>query len=124
MRAHEFVIESRSGKITKRQQYGTVGLNIYRNGEQGGSGNYTMNRIGLAAAATDGTFVPEIDPQSWVGNYKTAHPYTKEEQDKLKMAYKAVGARYEDLNSGDLESQEPPGGNVKSPVVSFKGYPR
>jgi len=124
MRAHEFVTESQSGKITKRQQYGTVGLNRYRNGDRGGSSNYTMNRLGLAAAATDGTFVPDIDEKSWVGNYKTAHPYTKEEQDKLKMAYKAVGARYEDLNDGDLESQEPPGGNVKSPVVAFKGYPR
>ena len=124
MRASEFIVETRQGQITKRQQYGTVGLNRYRNADRGGSSNYTMNRLGLAAAATDGTFVPDIDEKSWVGNYKTAHPYTKAEQDKLKMAYRAVGARYEDLNHGDLESQEPPGGNVKSPVVAFKGYPR
>jgi hypothetical protein len=42
----------------------------------------------------------------------------------LKMAYKAAGAKYQDLNNGDMDSEEPPGGNIKSPVISFKGYPR
>jgi hypothetical protein len=83
-----------------------------------------MNRLGLALAATDGTFVPEVGTESWIGKNKSAHPYTKEEQQMLKMAYKAVGAKYQDLNNGDLESGEPPGGNDKSIVVAFKGYPR
>jgi len=78
----------------------------------------------MAAAATDGTFKPDIDEESWVGNSKTAHPYTQEEADMLKMAYRAVGASYQDLNKGDMESQEPPGGNAKSPIKAFKGYPR
>ena len=122
MRAREFITEAPEGHITKRQQYGTVGLNTYRNGERGGNTNYTMNRIGLAVAATDGTFVPDIAPESWVGNNKTAHPYTKADQDKLKMAYRAVGARYDDVNHGDLESKEPPGGNATSPIKGFRGY--
>jgi hypothetical protein len=124
MRAREFVSENQQGRVTKRQQSGTVGLNTYRNGDRGGNSTYTMNRLGMAAGMTDGSFVPDIDEKSWVGTDKTVHPYTQQEQDKLKMAYRAVGARYRDLNKGDLESEEPPGGNAKSPVVAFKGYPR
>lgn len=123
MRAHEFISEGHQSKITKRQQSGTVGLNVYTD-SHGVSSTYTMNRLGLAVAATDGTFVPEIDERSWVGTHKTTHPYTPEEQQMLKMAYQAVGAEYYDLNNGDLESQEPPGGNTKSLAVAFKGYPR
>jgi hypothetical protein len=122
MRAREFVTE-RKGEITKRQQWGTVGLHTFKDASRWSS-TYKLNRLMMAAAATDGTFVPEIDEESWVGNQKTAHPFTQEEADILKMAYKAVGASYQDLNRGDLESQEPPGGNDKSPIQAFRGYPR
>ena len=69
-------------------------------------------------------FMPDMDMKSWVGKHKSAHPYTKEEQDMLKMAYKAAGARWVDLNHGDMDSEEAPGGNTKSPVKGFRGYPR
>ena len=78
----------------------------------------------MAAACTDGTFVPDIDEKSWFGKEKTAHPYTKEEQNMLKMAYKAAGANWSDLNDGDMDSEEVPGTNTTSPVKGFKGYPR
>ena len=123
MRAREFVTEMRHGRITKRHQFGTRGLHLYGDSLKQNS-NYTMNRVMMAAAATDGTFVPELDGRSWVGTAKTAHPYTEEEAEILKMAYKAAGARYKDLNKGDLESEEPPGGNDRSPVIAFRGYPR
>jgi len=127
MRAHEFarksIVEVAAAKITKRQQSGTRGLNTFYDGEKWNT-DYTLNRVMMAAACTDGTFVPEIDAKSWFGKAKTAQPYTKEEQNMLKMAYKAAGATWSDLNHGDMDSEEPPGGNSKSPVVSFKGYPR
>lgn len=123
MRAREFVSETANAKISKRKQAGTRGLNTFSDGERWNT-DYTLNRVMMAVASTDGTFVPDIDQKSWVGKSKTAHPYTKEEQEMLKMAYKAAGADYEDLNHGDLESEEPPGGNIKSPVTGFKGYPR
>lgn len=123
MRAREFIQESENAKITKRKQFGTRGLNTFSDGEHWNT-DYTLNRVMMAVASTDGTFVPEIDEKSWVGKTKTAHPYTKEEQAMLKMAYKAAGADYQDLNHGDMDSEEPPGGNVKSPVTGFKGYPR
>jgi len=122
MRAREFVSEQK-GKITQRQQFGTVGLHLFGDASRMNS-SYTLNRLMMALAATDGTNDPEIDEESWIGKMKSAHPYTRQEAEMLKRAYRAVGANYTDLNHGDLESQEPPGGNPTSVVKPFKGYPR
>lgn len=124
MRAREFVTEANgNAKISQRRQAGTRGLNTFSDSDRR-STDYTLNRVMMAVAATDGTFVPDIDEKSWFGKDKTAHPYTKQEQDMLKMAYKAAGANYHDLNGGDLDSEEPPGGNTTSPIKGFRGYPR
>jgi hypothetical protein len=123
MRAREFVIEAKKGKITKRQQFGTVGLHLFGDGARQNS-TYTLNRLMMAAAMTDGSFVPDLDAESWIGKARSAHPYTEQEVEILKHAYKAVGATYTDLNNGDLDSEEPPGGNDRSPIQGFKGYPR
>jgi len=122
MRAREFVTEQQ-GRITKRQQFGTVGLHLFGDSTRQNS-TYTLNRLMMAAAITDGTFDPELDQESWIGKARSAHPYTEEEAEILKRAYKAVGATYKDLNQGDLESEEPPGGNDRSPIKAFRGYPR
>jgi hypothetical protein len=42
----------------------------------------------------------------------------------LKSAYKAVGSEWEDLNDGDMTSNELPSINKQSPVEGFKGYER
>ena len=124
MRAREFVAEGHvNARITKRQQSGTRGLNTFSDGERRNN-DYTLNRVMMAVAATDGTFLPDLDKKSWAGKDKTAHPYTQQEQDMLKMAYQAAGASYNDVNNGDMNSEEPPGGNVQSPIQAFKGYPR
>lgn len=121
MRAREFIIEAENADLSNRKRFPTRGLNLYSDSERWNS-DYTMNRVGMAAAATDGTFVPDIDTKSWVGKHKSAHPYTKEEQNMLKMAYQAAGAAWHDLNNGDMDSEEPPGGNTVSPIQGFKGY--
>lgn len=125
MRAHEFLKELRipNANISKRKRFGTRGLHLYGDGERW-SGDYVQHRVAMAAACTDGKIMPDIDPKSWVGKHKTAHPYTQEESNMLKLAYRAVGADFKDLNHGDIESDEPPGGNIASPIKSFKGYPR
>lgn len=124
MRAREFIAEADgNAKITKRQQDSTRGLNTFYDGEKWDT-DYTLNRVMMAAACTDGTFVPDVDPKSWFGKMKTAQPYTQEEQNMMKMAYKAAGANWEDLNDGDMRSEELPGTNKASPVTGFKGYPR
>ena len=123
MRAHEFLIEKRIGKIGKRQSQATVGLNKFRDKDLADRA-YELNRVMMAAATTDGTFVPDIDNESWAGRYNLAMPYTDVEQRMLEKAFQAVGSEYEDLNHGDLKSKELDSTNKRSPVTGFKGYPR
>jgi hypothetical protein len=123
MRALEFIAENGAGKISKRNQNATIGLHKFRD-KNLADRVYELNRIMMATAATDGTFVPKIDNESWAGRYDIAAPYTKEEHNMLLMAYKAAGSDFKDLNKGDLHSQEHPGVNAKSPVTAFQGYPR
>jgi len=123
MRAQEFVTEDAVGKISKRNQNATVGLNKFRD-NQYADRVYELNRIMMAVASTDGSFVPELDGESWSGRNNVAAPYTKQEQEMLNKAFKAVGSHHEDLNHGDMESKEHPAVNTTSPVKGFKGYPR
>ena len=123
MRAQEFVTEDKIGKMSKRQNQATVGMNKFRDAKFADR-VYELNRIMMAVASTDGTFVPDLDGESWAGRNNIAAPYTPEEQDMLKKAYQAVGSHHEDLNNGDLRSQEHPAVHVTSPVKAFAGYPR
>lgn len=123
MRAQEFVTEDKVGKMGKRLNQATVGLHKFRD-MQFADRVYELNRIMMAVASTDGTFVPDIDGESWAGRNNVAAPYTPEEQEMLKKAYQAIGSHYEDLNHGDLDSQEHPAVHTASPVKAFAGYPR
>lgn len=122
MRAHEFIIEGKKGKPSKRQQQSTVGLNVFAISQY--DRTYDLNRVMMAAASTDGRIVPDLSSESWVGKNNTAHPYTKVEQDMLKVAYKAAGIPFKDLNKGDLDSEELDSSHTESPVKPFKGYKR
>ena len=123
MRAQEFIAEDKVGKISKRNQNATVGLNKFRD-NQFADRVYELNRIMMAVACTDGTIDIEIDGESWSGRDNIAAPYTDVEQRMLEKAFKAVGSHHEDLNHGDLRSEEHPAVNKTSPVQGFKGYPR
>ena len=120
MRAKEFITEKKVGKLSKRQQHPTRGLHVFANSNF--DRTYDLNRVMMAVATTDGTFVPEMDQESWAGKFNTAHAYTESEADMLKQAYKAAGVDYKDLNNGDNESQELDSTNIKSPIKPFKGY--
>lgn len=119
MRAKEFITEVSQSKITKRQVQATKGLNTYSDGERW-NGDYVSYRLGMAVACTDGTNDPEMDAKSWIGKSKSTHPYTPEEQEMLKKAYKAVGATYQDVNKGDMRSLELETTNKVSPVAKIK----
>ena len=123
MRAREFVAEAKVGAVGKRRSAATRGLHKFRD-ETFADRIYELNRVMMAVASTDGTFVPDIDQESWSGRHDIAAPYTKEEADMLKQAFKATGSWNQDLNHGDMESQEVPSTNKQSPVIAFKGYPR
>ncbi len=126
MRAHEFITEeahgTRAGKVSKRQQQSTVGLNVFAISQY--DRTYDLNRVMMAVASTDGEIIPDIEQESWVGKQNTAHPYTKVEQDMLKIAYKAAGIPFKDLNKGDLDSEELDSTQDQSPIKPFKGYKR
>jgi hypothetical protein len=124
MRAHEFITEeshgTRTGKVSKRQQQSTVGLNVFAISQY--DRTYDLNRVMMAVASTDGEIIPNMEQESWVGKQNTAHPYTQVEQDMLKIAYKAAGIPFKDLNKGDLDSEELDSTQDQSPIKPFKGY--
>jgi hypothetical protein len=119
MKINEVITEATVGKITKRQQQATRGLNKFTDGDHWNS-DYTLYRLGLAVASTDGKTDPDTDKESWVGRWKVTAPYSQADQDMLKKAYKAVGADYEDVNNGDMRSQELEGTGKQSPVAPKK----
>jgi len=122
MRAQEFVTEMTQGKLSTRNRAATVGLNVFGDSEKTNS-DYTLNRVMMAVAMADGSGKTiDMDAKSWAGKKRTASPYTKVEQQMLIQAYKAAGADYEDLNKGDLDSEEHPAVNTTSPIEAFKGY--
>lgn len=118
MRATEFIAERKDGKLTNRQQKSTRGLHRYSDSEKADSG-YVSFRVGMAAAMSDGKNKLDIDARSWAGKKKTAHPYTQVEADMLKAAYKAVGASYEDMNHGDMDSEELDSTSLYGPVSNW-----
>lgn len=113
------IINERKGELKNRQRFAMRGLNKFTDGAKWNS-DYTLYRLGLALAATDGKSMPEVDEESWVGKWKLTAPYSKQEQDMLHVAYKAVNADHEDMNNGDLRSQEGPTINKASPVPQRK----
>jgi len=120
MRAREFIQEAKNQKKpSKEDYYANTGLNIYDGGEDWTS-DYMQYRLGMAVAGTDGQIEPLTSASSWIGKRKTTNPYTSLEQEMLKKAYKAVGAKYKDLTDGDMKSCELEDTNITSPVAKFK----
>lgn len=120
MRAKEF-IQEQINKVPDNQRFATRGLHTFTDTNY--DRLYTLNRVMMAVASTDGKIVPNLEDQSWVAKQNTSHPYTKEEQDMLMMAYKAVNVKtIKDLNKGDLRSQELQDTNKESVLKPFKGY--
>lgn len=119
MKIREIITETKKGKMTKRQQQPTKGVNVYRDAQRANT-DYVGFKLGQAMAMTDGSFVPDIDAESWYGKQKTVQPYSKEEQEMFIKAAKAVGAKYKDLNKGDMKSKELDSTNTVSPVAKPK----
>jgi hypothetical protein len=118
MKIRDIIVEQK-GELKQRQRFAMRGLNKFTDGKKWNS-DYTLYRMGLALASTDGKTMPEVDEESWVGKWKVTAPYTKEEQDMLKLAYNEVHADYEDINGGDMRSQEGPTINKDSVVPEKK----
>lgn len=120
MRAKEFISEEKKGKMPDVHRFATRGLHTFT--DTNFDRTYDLNRVGMAVACTDGTNFPHVDGESWSAKKNTAHPFTDVEANMLKLAYKAVGLPFTDLNKGDLESEEVKSTNTQSVVKPFKGY--
>jgi hypothetical protein len=121
MRASEFVVEQK-GKVSKRHRDSSKGLHVFSKSLVQFDRLYDLNRVMMAAATTDGTFVPKMDDESWVGKNLSAHAYSKADHDKLHKAYQAAGMDHVDLNNGDIESKEVESTYKISPIKPFKGF--
>lgn len=130
MRAREFISEANKRSVTK------TGKRMHKNYEAslpgvhrvaGGSDRlYDLNRVMMAVAATDGITSPAVSDGSWGARTNLATPYTREEAEMLKLAYDMIGVDWDDVNHPNTEnvSVERDDTDVKSPISSFKGYPR
>ena len=124
MRAWEFITEGKKLPDSPEHHDGPM-TGLHRFSDSAYDRVYLLNRVMMAAASTDGKTEPNIDSDSWASRYNIAHPYTKADQEKLIMAYKAAGVKkFDDLTSGDISSTEPNGHNGVSPIKPFKGYKR
>lgn len=121
MRAYEFLPENKGKKPTKRQRYPAQDMFVFS--DTNNDRMYVLNRVMMAAAATDGTFTPDIADQSWVAKMNTAHPYTKQEADMMVRAFDAIKVPIvTDFNKNDPKSKELPSTNTTSPLKGFSGY--
>lgn len=118
MRATEFIVERKGGKMTRRQQNPTRGVNKYTDNDRWNS-DYKLYRLGMALASSDGVNEVEMDEESWVGRFKTLHPYSKKEQDMINLAAKAAGVKINDVNHGDMRSRETDDTYTTSPIANW-----
>lgn len=118
MRAKDFINEASKGGMSKRQQQPTRGVHKFADAEHWDS-DYKMYRMGLALACTDGSSMPDMDFESFVGRWKMAYPYSQVEADMLKRAYAVTKTAFRDLNDGDMMSKELDDTNTVSPVSSW-----
>ena len=123
MRAREFVMERRQGRLRGVAQKAMPGT--YRFRDSGIDRAYNLNRVMMAAACADGADTRPVDmpENSWADRYNTAHPYTDVEDRMLRQAFGTVATDY-DHNVADHASREHPAVNRASPIRGFKGYPR
>lgn len=120
MKISDLLIEFKVGKITKKAQQPSRGIHAYGDSEHI-SGDYTAFKLGQAVAMADGSNKKlDMDGKSWHGKRKTTHPYSELENNMLKQAYKAVGASYQDINHGNMESEELKTTNTVSPVADWR----
>jgi hypothetical protein len=121
MKIKDIITEDEKGRgpISQRFQQATVGLDKFRDHDLADR-FYELNRVMMACAGADGKNPIDVDPESWIGRYNIAIPYTKEEQLILQQAFKAVGSEWHDLNNGNYHSEEVKSTNKQSPIAKPK----
>jgi len=121
MRAQEFIVERRQGRLSRVAQQAMPGTWRFR--DSGIDRAYNLNRVMMAAACADGSDTRPVDmpESSWSDRYNTAHPYTPVEHRMLQQAFGTVASEY-DHAVADHHSSEHPEVNTTSPMRGFQGY--
>ena len=122
MRAFEFILEGKKGKMEPTEK--RASKDMYQMRDDGIDRAYHLNRVMMAAACHDGkspSAVKGVDAASWADKYNTAHPYTKEESNMVQGAIKTIGGAHHKI-VGDSRSMELDDVHKTSPMSGFKGY--
>ncbi len=120
MKIKEIINEVRAGQVPDNYKESNPGLHLFSDAEKANT-DYTHFRLGLALACADGKGnLANMDPKTFYGKKHTAHPYTKEEDQMLKQSYDLVGAKYKDMNNGNMRSMVLKDTNKNSPVPTKK----
>lgn len=121
MKIWEIISEGHDGKKPSRQTQADTGEWQFR--DLGGyDRTYNYNRVMMAAAKSDGkkgSPPPQMNQSSWVEKYNVARPYTEEEHEMMKQAFKAVDSEYVHSEK-DHKSKEPDDTNKVSPTAKIK----
>jgi hypothetical protein len=116
MRANEFIVEGKKGKLKSRNTYPTPGAYKFR--DKGADRTYNLNQIMKATAMADGrsTRAVDMDYESFAGKNNMAYPYTEAEHNMMKQAFNTVGDSTVHNLISDHRSLETPDTHKVSPV--------
>jgi len=91
MKITEIIIESKHGSPPVTADKSNTGEWIFR--DDGTDRFYNLDRIMRAAAISDGKSTKAVDmpSSSWVEKNNVARPYTEEEHNMMKAAFKTIG---------------------------------
>lgn len=90
MRAYEFVIEGKRGKLPHHAKKAMHKTHAYSDGHHT-DGTMNFYRVGMAAAMADGSGKPvDIDERTWYSTKNVTVPYSELEHKMMHQAFKAV----------------------------------
>ena len=124
MRAYEFIVESKKGKMHKDHASVSRGADKFK--DDGTDRIYHLNQVMKATAMADGksTKALDMEDESFAGKNNMAYPYTETEHNMMRQAFNTVSGTDAHELIRDHSSKEPNDTHKVSPVTGFKGYPR
>ena len=124
MRSREFVAEVKGLRSSLNKGKPPHTHTVASTGNIHSRGYYDLYRASLAVAGMDkdGNIENIPDAETWLGSDGYVAPFSPEEYEMTKKAYKALGMKTRDGDNGG--SKEPDAVNTTSPMKGFKGYPR
>jgi hypothetical protein len=123
MKIKDIIAEAKHGNKPDHAKNSDTGEWIFR--DNGTDRIYNLNRIMMAAAMHDGQgdHAVDMDESSWVEKNNMARPYTEQEHNMMKGAFKTVSSEYHH-SSKDHRSHEDDDTHKTSPVPQNSGAKR